>query len=76
MAAGYRGQKSLIATALLAGVATCALAPMAIVPAQAQTRDIDSLAPNIPPEAKLILAANELVYNKEIGRASCRERVL
>lgn len=75
MAAGNRGQLNVIATVLLAGVAACALAPIAAVPAQAQTRDIDSLAPNIPPEAKLILAANELVYNRDTEKVTARGAV-
>ncbi|MDR6757376.1 LPS-assembly protein [Mycoplana sp. BE70] len=75
MAAGNRGQLSVIATVLFAGVAACALAPLASVPAMAQTRNVEALAPSIPPEAKLILAANELVYNRDTEKVTARGAV-
>lgn len=75
MAAGNRERKTWIATALLAGVALCALAPMATLPARAQSATVDSLAPNIPPDAKLILAANELVYNRDADTVTARGAV-
>lgn len=75
MAAGNRERKTWIATALLAGVALCALAPMASLPARAQSATVDSLAPNIPPDAKLILAANELVYNRDSDTVTARGAV-
>ena len=75
MAAGNRERKTWIATALLAGVALCALAPMASLPARAQSPNVDQLAPNIPPDAKLILAANELVYNRDADTVTARGAV-
>ncbi|SOC39760.1 LPS-assembly protein [Rhizobium subbaraonis] len=75
MAACNRERKTWIATALLAGVALCALAPMAALPARAQSATVDSLAPNIPPDAKLILAANELVYNRDADTVTARGAV-
>jgi LPS-assembly protein len=75
VAAGNRERKTWIATALLAGVALCALAPMASLPARAQSATVDSLAPNIPPDAKLILAANELVYNRDSDTVTARGAV-
>ncbi|HVK91710.1 MAG TPA: LPS-assembly protein LptD [Mycoplana sp.] len=75
MAAGNRGQKSLIATVLLAGVALSALAPVASTPALAQATDAESLAPKIPPDAKLILSANELVYNRDTEQVTARGAV-
>lgn len=75
MAAGNRGQKSLIATALFAGVALSVLALMAAPPAWAQAPDINTLASNIPADAKLILSANELVYNQDTQQVTARGAV-
>lgn len=75
MAVGNRGHRNWIATALLAGVAACALAPMASLPARAQSANVDSLAPNISPDAKLILAANELLYNRDADTVTARGAV-
>lgn len=75
MAAGYRGHNKLIATALLASVAVCALAPLAPLPAYAQAPNVDTLSANIPPDAKLILSANELVYNRDTEQVTARGAV-
>src|SRR5690606_35165745 len=61
--------------ALLAGVAVCALAFTGGRPAFAQSPDIEQLAPAIPNDAKLILAANELVYNNDTEKVIARGAV-
>ncbi|MDX3927261.1 MAG: LPS-assembly protein LptD [Shinella sp.] len=75
MAAGARERKRWLRTALLAGVAVCALASGAALPAQAQTPDISTLEPRIAEDAKLILAANELVYNNDTEKVIARGAV-
>ena len=65
MAAGDRKTNRWFKAALLAGAATCALMSAAALPAHAQMSDIATMEPNIPEDAKLLLAANELVYNND-----------
>ncbi len=77
MAAGNRKRMKLINAALLAGVALHALAIGMNAPAMAQdagTR-IDSLQPNIAADAKLLLTANELVYNRDAEKVTVRGNV-
>ncbi|MCF3642182.1 LPS-assembly protein LptD [Rhizobium sp. TRM95111] len=75
MAAGNRERIGWVATALLAGTALCAVATAGMLPARAQTPDIESLAPQIPEDAKLLLAANELVYNNDTDKVIARGAV-
>ncbi|OCJ18221.1 Organic solvent tolerance protein [Rhizobium sp. AC44/96] len=63
MAAGDRKSFSKQLVALLAGVALCSF-PGGIPIAFAQDA-IQSVKPNIPKEAKMLLSANELIYNKD-----------
>ena len=65
MAAGDRKKNRWLKAALLAGAATCALMPAFSLPAYAQAVDSSTLQPNIPEDSKLLLAANELVYNND-----------
>lgn len=65
MAAGDRKKNRWLKAALLAGAATCALMPVFSLPAYAQSPDIGTMEPNIPEGSKLVLAANELVYNRD-----------
>ena len=57
-------------TALLTGVAASAYFSATVVAAYAQSNSLQSLEPNIPAESKLMLAANELVYDKDAERIS------
>ncbi|QRM54880.1 LPS-assembly protein LptD [Sinorhizobium sp. BG8] len=75
MAAGNRGRYRWLRIALLAGAASCALVCTVSVPARAQTQNIESLEPKIPEDAKLLLAANELVYNKDTEKVIARGAV-
>lgn len=77
MAAGNRGPVKLTNAALLAGVALHALAIGMHAPAMAQdtTTRIDELQPNIPADAKLLLTANELVYNRDTEIVTVRGNV-
>ncbi|MCA1366380.1 LPS-assembly protein LptD [Bradyrhizobium sp. BRP14] len=77
MAVGNRKRMKLIRAALLAGVALHTLAIGMDAPALAQdtaTR-IDELQPNIPADAKLLLTANELVYNRDAEIVTVRGNV-
>ncbi|WP_018012792.1 LPS-assembly protein LptD [Sinorhizobium medicae] len=77
MAAGNRKRMKLTNAALLAGVALHTLATGMYAPARAQdagTR-IDDLQPNIPADAKLLLTANELVYNRDTEKVTVRGNV-
>jgi len=77
VAAGNRGPVKLTNAALLAGVALHALAIGMHAPAMAQdtTTRIDELQPNIPADAKLLLTANELVYNRDTEIVTVRGNV-
>ncbi|WP_426231844.1 LPS-assembly protein LptD [Pararhizobium sp. DWP3-4] len=73
MAAGNRKHIRLLAAILLSGVALQALTPIA--PAWAQETKIDSFNPKMPEDAKMLLSANELVYNKDAERVIVRGAV-
>ena len=75
MAAGDRKTNRWLKAALLAGAAMCALMPASSLPAYAQASGIDSMEPNIPEGSKLLLAANELVYNKDLETVTARGAV-
>jgi LPS-assembly protein len=70
VAASDRGSVNRLLAALLAGVALSAyMAPIGDVYAQEKTsRDV--LSPKIPDDAKLMLAANELTYNKDAQKVT------
>ncbi|MQW90669.1 LPS-assembly protein LptD [Sinorhizobium saheli] len=76
MAVGNRKRMKLKA-ALLAGVALHTLAIGMHAPAMAQdaAARINELQPNIAPEAKLLLTANELVYNRDAEIVTVRGNV-
>ncbi|MBB4955878.1 LPS-assembly protein [Agrobacterium vitis] len=70
MAASDRGSVKRLLAALLAGVALCAyIAPIGDAYAQGKT-GTGAMAPKIPDDAKLMLAANELVYNKDAQKVT------
>ena len=73
MAASNRKHIRLLAAILLSGVALQALTPIA--PAWAQETKIDSFNPKMPDDAKMLLSANELVYNKDAERVIVRGAV-
>lgn len=77
MAAGNRKRTKLINAALFAGVALQTLAMGMSAPALAQqtSERLDSLRPNMPEDAKLLLSANELVYNKDAEKVIVRGNV-
>ncbi|WHS93644.1 LPS-assembly protein LptD [Sinorhizobium kummerowiae] len=77
MAAGNRKRMKLTNAALLAGVALHMLAIGMNPPAKAQdaAARIDDLQPNIPADAKLLLTANELVYNRDTEKVTVRGNV-
>ncbi|HEV7320795.1 MAG TPA: LPS-assembly protein LptD [Ensifer sp.] len=77
MAVMNRKRIRLINAALLAGVALQTLAMGMSAPAMAQqtSERIDSLRPNMPEDAKLLLSANELVYNKDADKVIVRGNV-
>ncbi|MGF6172183.1 LPS-assembly protein LptD [Ensifer sp. 4252] len=77
MAVGNRKRTKLINAALLAGVALQTLAMGMSAPALAQqtSERLDSLRPNMPEDAKLLLSANELVYNKDAEKVIVRGNV-
>ena len=70
MAAGNRKHIRLLTALLLSGIAFQALIPIA--PAWAQVTNIDSLQPKLPEDAKMLLSANELVYNRDAERVIVR----
>jgi LPS-assembly protein len=73
VAAGARKHTRLLTAILLSGVAFLASNPIA--PAWAQPADIDSLQPSLPDDAKMLLSANELVYNQDAERVIVRGAV-
>ena len=77
MAVVNHKRMTLIHATLLAGVALQTLAMGMSAPAMAQqTSDrLDSLRPNMPEDAKLLLSANELVYNKDAEKVIVRGNV-
>jgi len=70
VAAGNRKHIRLLTALLLSGVAFQAFTPIA--PAWAQETNIDSLQPKLPEDAKMLLSANELVYNQDAERVIVR----
>jgi LPS-assembly protein len=77
VAAGNRKRMKLTNAVLLAGVALHMLAIGMNAPAKAQdaAARIDDLQPNIPADAKLLLTANELVYNRDTEKVTVRGNV-
>lgn len=77
MAVVNRKRMTLINATLLAGVALQTLAMGMSAPAMAQqtSERLDSLRPNMPEDAKLLLSANELVYNKDAETVTVRGNV-
>ncbi len=73
MAAGNRKHIRLLTAILLSGVAFQAFTPLAS--AWAQDTSIDSFNPSLPEDAKMLLSANELVYNKDAERVIVRGAV-
>ncbi|WP_275790164.1 LPS-assembly protein LptD [Pararhizobium gei] len=73
MAVANRKHIRLLTAILLSGVAFQALNPAA--PAWAQENNLGSLQPNMPEDAKMLLSANELVYNKDAERVIVRGAV-
>ncbi|WP_306424434.1 LPS-assembly protein LptD [Shinella sedimenti] len=75
MAAGARKTNRWLKAALLAGAAACALMSASAVPAYSQNARVDAMAPNVPEGSKLLLAANEVVYNKDNETVTARGAV-
>ncbi|OJF94469.1 LPS-assembly protein LptD [Pararhizobium antarcticum] len=75
MAAGNRKHTRLVIAALLASVAFQSFVPGMTAVAWAQETDLDSLRPNLPEDAKMLLSANELVYNQDAERVIVRGAV-
>ena len=75
MAAGNRKYNRLLTAILLSGVAFSAMTAGTAAPAWAQSANIDSLQPSLPDDAKMLLSANELVYNKDTDRVIVRGAV-
>ena len=75
MAAGNRKHTRLVIAALLASVAFQSFVPGMMASAWAQETDLDSLRPNLPEDAKMLLSANELVYNQDAERVIVRGAV-
>lgn len=73
MAAGNRKHIRLLTAILLSGVAFQAFTPL--TSAWAQDTSIDSFNPSLPEDAKMLLSANELVYNKDAERVIVRGAV-
>ncbi|WP_349433739.1 LPS-assembly protein LptD [Pararhizobium sp. A13] len=73
MAASNRKYTRLLTAILLSGVAFQAFTPIA--PAWAQETNIDQLQPKLPEDAKMLLSANELVYNQDAERVIVRGAV-
>ena len=66
-----RNRKTIrrLTAVLLTGVSVCAYLSTTAYTAYAQSR-LQSLEPNIPADSKLMLSANELVYDKDAERIS------
>jgi len=75
VAAGNRKHTRLVIAALLASVAFQSFVPGMMASAWAQETDLDSLRPNLPEDAKMLLSANELVYNQDAERVIVRGAV-
>lgn len=68
MAVKDRGNIRRLSVALLTSVAVCAMAPAAPLVHAQSLSDSASMAGNVPDDAKLLLAANELVYDRDAER--------
>lgn len=68
MAVKDRGNIRRLSVALLTSVAVCAMAPAAPLVHAQSLSDSASVAGNVPDDAKLLLAANELVYDRDAER--------
>ncbi|HTO32554.1 MAG TPA: LPS-assembly protein LptD [Pararhizobium sp.] len=73
MAAGNRKYIRLLTAILLSGVAYQTFTPLPS--AWAQDTSIESFNPKLPEDAKMLLSANELVYNKDAERVIVRGAV-
>ncbi|WP_438749261.1 LPS-assembly protein LptD [Pararhizobium sp. O133] len=73
MAAGNRKYIRLLTAILLSGVAYQTFTPL--TSAWAQDTSIESFNPKLPEDAKMLLSANELVYNKDAERVIVRGAV-
>jgi len=63
-----RGNIRRLSVALLTSVAVCAMAPTAPLVHAQSLSDSASAAGNVPDDAKLLLAANELIYDRDAER--------
>ncbi len=70
MAVSDRENIRRLALALLTGVAVCALVSPAVVARAQDSQPAASLATDIPEDAKLLLAANELLYDRDAERVT------
>ncbi|MBV2184337.1 MAG: LPS-assembly protein LptD [Rhizobium sp.] len=70
MAVSDRENIRRLALALLTGVAVCALVSPAVVARAQDSQPGASLATDIPEDAKLLLAANELLYDRDAERVT------
>ena len=68
MAVKDRGNIRRLSVALLTSVAVCAMAPAAPLVHAQNLSDSASAAGNVPDDAKLLLAANELIYDRDAER--------
>lgn len=75
MAVGARKKNRWLKAALLAGAAACALMSASAVPAYSQSSRLETMTPNIPEDSKMMLASNELVYNKDTETVTARGAV-
>ena len=70
MAVSDRENIRRLALALLTGVAVCALVSPAAVARAQDAQPAASLTTDIPEDAKLLLAANELLYDRDAERVT------
>ena len=70
MAVSDRENIRRLALALLTGVAVCALVSPAVVARAQDSQPAAALATGIPEDAKLLLAANELLYDRDAERVT------
>ncbi len=68
MAVKDRGNIRRLSVALLTSVAVCAMSPAAPLVHAQSLSDSASAVGNVPDDAKLLLAANELVYDRDAER--------
>ncbi|WP_159952216.1 LPS-assembly protein LptD [Rhizobium sp. 18065] len=70
MAVKDRGNIRRLTVALLTSVAVCAFPPAGQFAFAQDASQTSALNPNLPEDAKLLLAANELIYDKDAERVS------